>query len=515
MNFALKIYILIKLFFSFSVAEAVEMYSVFDKSCNEHQGYFIGSDESNYSFLTVKGAYKQFEESDIKGVLVYNFVSPPISQIKVNKATTSKLKVLTVSNEGEVNSFSGFPIQFIEDLVVFLGSDGAVRVYKLDRVQKIRPAQALKAKLKKSVAKLDIKSSGYIQSCLKSGKNGNIRPNRILVDAIKIKQFLKSYRVGYDDLESFQERTYLYARPKLFTQKTRFGIISQDAVEQSSGNLNLDVLPFFEWSSGKFYGVQGHTQLIGVFDEFGADLDPFLGFRTEVKAHFFHASFTGNLAGLAAGTEHYLSRDPFSGSEIDKTVSEDFIDTALNYSAFVGGDYGPHSFSVGLYYPVEIVKTGAEVRELLSTSSSYAFRYMHTGKSLRLYAVVSLRDREVSAPTSENFIGFSSGSRLVPQAFSTSLFFIRSGVDWTLPKSTFLGVNALYLKYKYDESLQDSASLSRLGATAYARRTFGDYVSFGMRATYLSDDLSSNLGSNSLNLTNSNFEFGFEGGLVF
>ena len=323
------------------------------------------------------------------------------------------------------------------------------------------------------------------------------------------------------DLKSFQERTYLYARPVIYNQKTKFGLVYQKASEKSS---NADFFPFVEWSSGRPFRVQNFNQVGFVFNEYGSDLDPVLGFKTEIKAHFFHSVFVGNFEALSAGKHFFVKSRPL------KTKAKKlFGDSGLNYSAMVGGDLGPHSLSVVLYYPVYVFGSGHEVREIMATNNSYALRYMYTNRFLRFYATTSLRDEDIENANDENIRAFkmkyepyedpdffSKDEKFSIKNYHIKSFFVRSGVDFDLPGETYLGFNFLMLNMDYNEQPDSgNVKLNRLGGTFYARKNFGDYISFGIRVNYLNDKVSGRLSGENLNNSTQGYILGFEGGLVF
>lgn len=250
-----------------NTALAVELYSIFDKKCKEFTGYIIAENNDVYEVLSTHGQIQSFHKNNIKGILTYNFVSPPLTNINIPKSKTHLIKNLSIDNESKIETFSGFPVQFIEDLIVFLGLDGNIRVHKLDNVLKIRPINSPLKNNKLTDKNFSIQSAGYIQSCGDKGQTGSSRPNRILIDKIKIQQFLSTYKTGYENLQSFEERTYLYSRPQIYKQKTRFGLISQKPQEPSAVKNSL---PFVEWSSGRPYRVQSYNRIGVVFDEYGA-----------------------------------------------------------------------------------------------------------------------------------------------------------------------------------------------------------------------------------------------------
>ena len=510
------------IFSVFSInAKAVELYSFFDNQCREVIGYLVSERNNVYDILSFDGKIISLHKDNVKGVLVYNFVNPPLKKIKLKKNKLKNIITLSIQSEGRVDVFSGFPLQFIEDLIVFLGINGSVRVHKMDSILKIRPFKGKKVKKPGKNTKLNIQSVGYMQSCMESGRKGYLRPNRILVDKIKIQQFLSSYKKGYEGLKSFQERTYLYARPMIYNQKTKFGMIYQKALEKS---FYTDTFPFIEWSSGRPFRVQNFNQVGLVFNEYGADLDPILGFKAEIKAHFFHSVFVGNFEGLSAGKDFFIK------SRLLKTkVKKFFADSGLNYSAMVGGDLGSHSLSVVLYYPVYIFGSGHEVREILATNNSYALRYMYTNSFLRFYTVTSFRDKNIENSNDENIrafrtkyeppledSSFTEDEKISIENYHIKSFFVRSGVDFDLPNETYLGFNLLMLNLDYNEQPDSgNVKLNRMGGSVYARKNFGDYISFGLRINYLKDKVSGRLNGETFNNNTDGYILGFEGGLVF
>ena len=501
--------LILTLFFVFPAStKAVELYSFFNNQCREITGYLVSEKNNIYRILSVNGRIVSLHKNNIKGVLVYNFVTPPLKKIKLKRKDLGDLLTFSIESEGQLKNFSGFPIQFIEDLIIFLETDGSTRVHKLDSILKIRPFKKQRIKKPGKKVKFDIQSSGYLQSCNQSGRQGFTRPNRILLDRIKIQQFLSNYKTGYESLKSFQERTYLYARPKIYNQKTKFGGIKQKALEKSFPVMSL---PFIEWSSGRPFRVQNLSQIGSIFNEYGADLDPITGLKAEVKAHFFHSVFVGNLEALPGGQSF------FTTFRKEKHLHTTNIDSSFNYSAMVGGDLGSHSLSIGLYYPVFVFGLGEQRREILATNNSYLLRYMYTNSFLRFYVTGSLRDEKIDNPSSENIQIEGQDDKVpLPENYSVKFFFVRSGVDFNLPEETDMGLNFLVLNLNYSENRDSGkAELQRMGGTVYIRKNFGNYVSFGIRFTYLADKTSYLSGDRNMNDNKEKGVLGFEGALVF
>ena len=68
------------IFSVFSInAKAVELYSFFDNQCREVIGYLVSERNNVYDILSFDGKIISLHKDNVKGVLVYNFVNPPLT----------------------------------------------------------------------------------------------------------------------------------------------------------------------------------------------------------------------------------------------------------------------------------------------------------------------------------------------------------------------------------------------------------------------------------------------------
>ena len=508
-----------------STSSAIEYYLFFDNQCNISNGLIVNADQNHTTLLTRNGELTKFENKNIKGILVYNFISSPIKKYRANALNSNYLKQVILIDKNKEKNFSGFPVQFIEDLVVFVDTQGETHVQSYDGIYKIRPSRKNIKPSKSKNKSVSLQSSGYIQSC-ESKTNGlsseGTKPNRILADQIKINNFLDNLIRGYDDLNSFQEKTYVYARPVIFNQKTRLNLnFGSKAIEQSSHLVDTDFFPSLEWSSGSPYRVQSHINIGSDYVEYSENIDPMLAIRSELKAHFFHATFIGNLDAMEAGKRHFVKKhgldfyDPVNPGNSSR-LSEELFDTTFNYMILTGFDYSKFSLSFGLYYPLYLFLSKDKVSEVLSTDNGFLARFMYTTNKLRFHVTAAYKDEETGDPSSENILVYADNAQVNSNSIKSlkiNSLSLRGGVDYDFNDRTRAGFNLLYLDGKYSESSSilggSKIDFSKLGALAYAGKDFGDYIGLMLRVKYHSSDLRGTLHSSSIK--NDDSEFGFDG----
>lgn len=501
---------------------AVEFYGVVTQSCDTYEGHIVTVDETQVRLYTDQGI-KTLERKDIRGIMIYTFISSPLKGIGKGPSSLENLKLVVIKDEGVEKKIHAYPVQFIDDLVVFIDINGETHVHSTNTIFKLRPA------LKKNVPQIkleskamDLQARNYVQTCHKESKpkSSTVRPNRILIDQIRLHQFLSQLQESYSDLESFEEKTYVYARPLLFDYESRFGLalFNERAEESSLGNS----LPVVEWSSGAPYSVQSHNQLGGVFNEFGEDLDMFAGVISQVKAHFFHAYFAGNFAGLSAGESFLISANSLTDTDQSVRLKQRAFDSASNYMALMGVDYGPYSLSGGFYYPVFLLLAQDEYREALSTNPAYLLRGMYTTERWQYSLVVGLKDENRDNPDQEQLLTYTNNGEVLGQVNSYGLDYLslRLGVSYFDPIMKIRGHwSLLYMDGSYEElfggTTASDISFSRWGTSLSVNQSFGDYVRLGLRAVYVTNDASGSLNNSPLDHSESHFITGGEFSIVF
>ena len=531
------------LFFA-NVADAGEVYSFLSGDCRLSTGLVTQVDEQSAILLKLDGHEEVVNLADVQGVYIFSYVTNPVANISAGANLLSTLKQVTVD---ENPPFYGWPVRFVESLVMFVDIHGKQHVHEMSSITRLRPALKSGGWEKTeyqasglSFAPLALSFKDLSAQCpnLPSGSMQANRPMRVLSDPVKIRQLMDDLRKGYEGLSDYEERTYLYARPFLFEKASRFGLaIAENGVERKVP-WPLD----FRWSSGRPFHFQSFTDFGGQHSEYSPYTQQFFGLRSDLKAHVFHMHFESNVTGIPAGTSLYrnlgmgAAADSNFGSYADYGgVSE--VQNGMNYLLLMGGDYGALSLSAGYYFPVTAIRVNNTFREILASRKTYAFRAAWTEKTWRLRLIMVPVIVFSSSSPSEKDLTYdrsfqarnSWGTYIGPSSFTFRGHFLRTGVDleWSQVLSTSLDFVYNYGEYHdtmnpspdiYEPSTiptysKDDFTFHRYSLVAAVRQDFGEYIGVRLYSSWNSFLTEYNMGGTTG--TNSFNPLTFGGALEF
>ncbi len=453
-------------------AGALEIEGFLTKKCEQRIGLIVHVDEQQVDFIQEDGHIASLSPAEIETLYVFNVIENPFSKIELDDKSLPFLKQLYLEDSKEPQTFA-FPVRFIDDLLIFYSLDGKTRVQTFSDIYKLRPApENLKGThATGSHHSMQFSFTDPSTHCPVS-KAAGTRPTRILSDRISISEFLLSFKKGYDSLESFEERTYLYAKPFLYQRKARLGIVVEGQREEPA----ITAPVYFQWASGEPYRFQSFNVIGLKSHEFTPTTEPVFSLRSDVKSHVFHGLFIGNVAGLAAGKSVFLQNQELMKLNDDVTFAPSF-----NYIAMMGGDFGPYSASVGFYYPTYGIRVGNQQREVLGDSVSYAFRGMFTKPHYRL-RVVGAVTKHASGQASQADVLSQAGSNPSlsnPDSFNFASTFVRGGIDYEISDRLTVGSDCTVVNASYSETFtgkSSSLNFNKLTVQGYVQRAFGNYV---------------------------------------
>ena len=449
--------------------------------------------------MDLEGANKVIDRKEIEFLVVHNTLENPFLSVKLDTLSLPYLLDIYMASS-EKKLFTGWAVKFIEDLVIFYDIKGNTHVLELNKITKIRPSTLPEGFLKPSGEKVALKMGNIFFKCPQLEKESAtksklaILPTRTMGDKVQVSEFLSNFEVGFGKLKSYQERTYLYARPYLYEKKTKLGFTSYGDTYQNPTSVFFF---FYQWSTGEPYRFQSFNQLGTVPNEYVPTPEPFFLARSDVKSHVFHATFVGNLSSLPAGTDFYTEQV----SEIEKQYikPKNKIQTApsLNYLALMGGDYGPWSFSFGTYYPNYMVKyvnsdQGIdEFREILASKVSPIFRLMYTTKNMKIRGIYSKtsyneanqpNDKQISVDPEVSVVGYLN-------SFDFESQFLRAGIEYQLTDLVQVGIDQRFLTAEYNETTSSNflnqLSFDHYITNFFIRHWFGEKVTLKLYVNFV------------------------------
>lgn len=476
------------------LAGALEIQGFVTKTCERKTGIIIYADDDHVELLNLNGQFESLLIGDVMSVLVYDVLQNPIAHFVVNDAVRARLKKLYLEETSKPQAYV-FAIRFIEDLIIFMSVDGRTHVHSYSDIRSLRPVDESDTAVDKRI--LNSRSmvfdfSGAALNCNFAPESGGlkkspvIQPTRIMTDPISISEFTSSFAKGYESLDSFQERTYLYAKPLLFTQRARFGLTVTSSRQEPALALPI----YFQFSTGQAYRFQSFTSFGMTNQEFSPNSEPVFSLRTEAKSHLFHALFVGNIVGIPAGNSIFLRNQ-----ELMKINQETTVQPSFNYLAMMGADYGPYSLSAGFYYPTFAIKVRDEYREVLGSSVSYAVRAMYTTSrwKFRTIAATVNYNRQRSSMT-DALVRSGSSELSTPTNFKFESVFWRGGIDYDFSEKLKVSLDSILVTGTYRETYagnNNEMKFRKLTLQGTVRQSFSDYLAVSATVNMYSNDYSS------------------------
>ncbi len=453
-----------------SMAHGLELQGFVTSNCEKKVGMAIYAANGQIELLDIHGRYETIKLNSIQTVYIFNVINNPIPEIQVDQHLHRRLRALYTDDMDTPRTLA-WPVRFIDDLIIFYSVDGKSHVHTYADIHKIRPAPPKARRTHKPAFSQPTTFEFAESSDRCPASKGTVKATRVLADQIAISEFYQSLVNGYESLDGFQERTYLYAKPYLFEPETRLGIVFIGERQEPAINFPL----YFQWSTGEPYRFQSQSVVGSKVQEFTPHTEPLFALRSDVKSHFFHGMFVGNVAGVPAG-QNFLLDGAMEMSGPSQVVA------TFNYMALMGGDYGPYSLSFGFYYPNFGIKIGEEYREVLGSHPSYAVRVMYTTNRFRLRVIGAGTSYDSDRATKDDVLRRvgEHGSKETVDTFSFSAVFIRGGLDFALTEKIKVGADLTSVTGNYKETVAGQANdirFLKMNIQPYIQQNFSNYVS--------------------------------------
>lgn len=454
-------------------ARALEIQSLVGSDCQRATGIIVFVSETHVDLMDLGGKFQRLPIEKVDSIYTFNILENPFSNLNIDDEALSRLKEIYLDDSDKPRAIA-WPVKFIEDLVLFYSLDGKTHVHTLGDIYKLRPAGASQRGLK-TLAKNRRFEFEFPELSAKCPVNKTgpaaTKPTRILADKISVDEYFNSLHKGYERLNGFQERTYLYAKPFLFEKETRLGIV----LGESKAEPQLQFPLYFQWATGEPYQFQSFNVVGSKVYEFGPNSQPVFALRSDVKSHVFHASFVGNVLGIPAGESIFLERENI---ELKDSVT---VQPAFNYIALMGGDFGPYSLSTGFFFPSFGIRVGDEEREVLGSSATYATRFMFTKKYYRVRAIGAFTKYSRDTVSKDDVFARQNGNEAAPpDSYEFKNIFLRGGLDWEFTERIKGSVDAIANRGDYKEvyaGVTNTIEFTKLILQGQVKLTFSDYVS--------------------------------------
>ena len=332
----------------------LELYTIVHEGCKINTGLIVNVDNDSVFQLNMDGDLVQFPRKGIEHILVFNTLENPFYRFNHDGGLNDFAREVHVLADEET-SFVGWPIRFIEDLIVFFDIEGKTHLVNIEAIQRFSIPDTNDFGEKKITGhkKYTFGLGKNLPECGKDHEESKnlVQPTRMISDIIKVSKFLSVYQKGFVKLGRLQKRTAFYARPYLFEKKTTVGLVytNENLQEELPQMLPLS----FQWPSGRNYGPQGFLKVGMAVNEMLPNVEPVFGLRFEGKYHFLSIAFAGNPLAFNYGSDLMIKNKEWFKDFFSRRESGDvLLLPQYNQIALTGFEQGPYSFSAGYYYPM-------------------------------------------------------------------------------------------------------------------------------------------------------------------
>ena len=116
------------------VVYSLEIYTLIGDDCGTDTGLIVGGDERRIYMLNVDGGLSSIDQDDVQLALVYNIHENPIRTVDLSSELGGLLREVKLSDE-EQTHFLGWPIKFIDQMIIFFDIDGKTHLVDLEKIK--------------------------------------------------------------------------------------------------------------------------------------------------------------------------------------------------------------------------------------------------------------------------------------------------------------------------------------------------------------------------------------------
>jgi len=453
-------------------ARATDLHSLFDARCRRTTGILVNVGAETVSMVDLDGAFVVRRRDEIAGITVHKTLENPLAHIALSDDLRGYLRDVWVGDDAQP-SFTGWTTAFFDDLFLYFDLQGQTHVLDPEEIRRIRRSDVAGPAVSPKVhAPVQLAFPAEVVPCGSATGQvtaDSVLPSRVIADRIKVGDYLGKLEQRYLAQAGFEERTHVYAEPFVFDPQNRLGLLYDPEW--------VFAFPlYFRWSNGRPYRFQSESAVGNTSHPWLPILAPTISARSDIKSHFFNATFVGHLLGLPAGENAFTVDEAIH--ELGPVTAPD-IDHSYNYVLLMGGDFWRLSASAGAsYLATRIQVPDALPRKVLATALSPTVRLRYQGRALQLRAMY-FRTRE-SGPMSDvlSDVEIGDGEELAG-GYHWRMDTVRLGATWRPAETIELSLDQIGSRGKYKDDLDEAPvalTLWELATGAEVAISFGRYV---------------------------------------
>lgn len=472
--------------------------------CELKYGVPVDHNEGQLTILSPNGEVETFPSEKLVGVAHYVLSESVFDLTKLNQSSIPYLKRFEVKDTDLV--LKGFPYQFIDGTIFILDLKGARRVVGQDELGRIKSTSTENFSKNTPKQTPSFSLPAGISECKEEG-SGQL-PVRYLADKIQILETINNWDKGFREVNDLAERSVFYPRPFLFDKHDRFGFLyfRGDSPE-------LKLIPFrYSFSNGQDFRFQGHTSFGGGFDSIGPRASAMNILQTDLKFHFLHASFQGNITAMGVGSSFFAKEIQFE-EYAEKNPKTSHSDLIFNHLALIGFDWSHWGLSFGPMFPTFYVQAGNESREAKPQKSVPVVRLTWTGEVLKFKLSGSSGQLNANSDINKKstVIFGDAGKDASADSYKINFQYLRPGVEWDLDEDTKVSADLIWAKWDYKEKLGSTTLELESIQTSFissVTKSFSRYVSLGLFVLWMKPEEKSKYNTDSFTRSETNMNYG-------
>jgi hypothetical protein len=350
----------------------ITLNGVYFGTCERDIGVIINVDESRIQLLTLKGRIKNISRFDIIYLAEYPLGNIPISSIQ--NADARPINIINTQIDFESRELvRGWPIDFSDQSILFLTTDGDEMVISRDDIHSVETAEEIKRVDLKNATKAEFTyhypalfNHCQAEKTPLTGETAlnDVYPQQLIGNALLIKSSLDHLMAEYERMGDYNRDQKFYAVPRIYTNDTHIGLwYNLNSRHGASDSRNNSIIPYIisDLSEGPF-GFQRRVTTGVWLMPYSVHEEPQSLFSYALKADYFHFSVMFDPSMILVGPNYQWKK-----KELE--THDDRINESFHLAA--GFDIGGFALEIALpFYQI-----GVRNDEFFANDGTGMFRY--------------------------------------------------------------------------------------------------------------------------------------------
>lgn len=310
-------------------AQALNVLGIYRAACDRVMGVVIRVERRDVHVLDLSGHVLTIPRHEIVSLAYYPVPSLAIDHIALGPSFPM-FRVKTLQGKNIVDLVEGWPVDYSEEKISFLGRDGKDLVINRDSIWSLElvdtgSPQANAVESAGGANYAHPQASGFCVGGQASGQQ-QIFPQQFLNDEVVIKREFDRLQEGYDKVEKYSHDQLFYPLPEIYRNVTSLGLWLSYGSRHGASDRRNNFTPLLtdELSLGPF-GYQHVIMTGSAPNRLLVHEEPQTQVFYAFKAAYFHASVFFDPNVVLVGNKYDWRYSDFSGHRANDRWVESFL----------------------------------------------------------------------------------------------------------------------------------------------------------------------------------------------